>query len=119
MFSHALSTELLPLWFINYNPDKGSTYAQETYLANSSDWVLVNPSYNVPIEGEHKLSPGDVAFSSGCGSGPGGCGHTYVYVGEIPGFNAHIASASWDRRTPMAGHEAIVSEGVNWYHKVR
>ena len=96
----------------------GNTYTQEMYVVQSPDWELVNPSYNTPIRDESELQPGDVAFNT-CGSAPGSCKHTYVYVGEISGFGAHIASASWDRRTPMAGHEQIVAQGVNWYHKVK
>ena len=101
----------------NYG-DGGNTYFQERYVINSPDWELVNPSYSTPISDESKLSPGDVAFSN-CGSTPLNCSHTYVYVGEIAGFSSHIASASWDERTPMAGTESIVGYGVNWYHKVR
>lgn len=102
----------------NYNKYVGATYDQEKYLVSTSDWELVNDSYNQPISDESKLSPGDVAFS-GCGDEPGSCGHTYIYVGEVSGFDTHIASASWDERTPMAGHEAIVGNNINWYHKVK
>ena len=54
------------------------------------------------------LQPGDVAFTSNLG-------HTYVYVGEIDGFNSVIASASLDERAPMAGAESLT--GVTWYRK--
>lgn len=104
-----------------FDPDYGgggNTYYQESYVINSPDWELVNPSYNAPISDESDLQPGDVAFTS-CGATPLNCGHTYVYVGEISGFNSHIASASWDERTPMAGTEGIVGAGINWYHKVK
>lgn len=59
------------------------------------------------------LRPGDVAFSPG---------HTFVYVGEIPGFDSKIASASFSTtgqswRSPMAGKESITAGDVTWYRK--
>ena len=88
--------------------------------ANQDTWKLVNSSWNTPISDESLLSPGDVGFSS-CGSSRS-CAHTYLYIGEVDGFETHIASASYgigSGRDPMSGHEAIVGENINWFHKVK
>ena len=114
----------------NYGGDvsKGASNVsggQLPYVIASPDWEMVNSAWNVPIDDESQLSPGDVAYSH-CSSASD-CGHTYVYAGEIEGFETHIASASYDSsnppsvaRAPMAGYEAIFSDSngaVIWYHK--
>ena len=94
----------------NYNSGGGSTSAQETWVKNNG-WTRLNPSG--PID-TSTLQPGDVAFTTG---------HTFVYVGNIPGFSSNIASASIGGRTaraPMAGRESLTygSGGiVRWYRK--
>jgi hypothetical protein len=58
------------------------------------------------------LQAGDGAFSRG---------HTFIYVGEIPGFDSVIASASIggsSARAPMAGTEGLLEGNgaiVRWY----
>lgn len=54
------------------------------------------------------LRPGDVAINAG---------HTFIFVGDIPGFNSKIASASLCDRAPMAGTEAINDGSMVWYRK--
>lgn len=54
------------------------------------------------------LQPGDVAISDD---------HTFVYVGEIEGFDSVIASASQCGRAPSAGSERINDPGMVWYRK--
>lgn len=54
------------------------------------------------------LQPGDVAHSPG---------HTFVYAGDIPGFNSKIASASQCEYAPKAGLESITSGSVTWFRK--
>lgn len=55
-----------------------------------------------------ELQPGDVAINAG---------HTFIFVGDIPGFNSKIASASLCNRAPMAGTEAINDGSMVWYRK--
>lgn len=54
------------------------------------------------------LKPGDVAHSPG---------HTFIYVGDIPGFGSKIASASLCTYAPQAGAESITSAKVTWFRK--
>lgn len=95
----------------NYNSGKGGTTTQEAWV-KSHGWVLLNASEDTYIE-TNILQPGDVAFVTG---------HTFVYVGNIPGFDSNIASASLDERAPMAGRESLTydkdrGEVVRWYRK--
>lgn len=55
------------------------------------------------------LRPGDVAFSNG---------HTFIYVGQVDGFEGMYASSSYDLwRAPMAGgtYETATSPDYVWY----
>lgn len=96
----------------NYNSGNGNTAAQEAWV-RTNGWQLLNGNPNMPID-TSLLQPGDVAFTTG---------HTFVYVGNIPGFHSNIASASYgdsSGRAPMAGHESLTSNGhetVRWYRK--
>lgn len=102
-----------------------ATYGQLPYIReHPEEWKLVNSSFGTPISDESELTQGDVAFTD-CSS-QWDCGHTYMYAGEIQGFETHIASASYSThgagRAPMAGTEAIIQGGqgiVYWYHKVK
>lgn len=82
----------------------GTTTTQRAWA--ESNWNLLKRGSEInPAD----LRPGDVAFSPG---------HTFVYVGSVPNFDSHIASASveiW--RSPMAGHESITASDVTWYRK--
>lgn len=63
----------------------------------------------------NNLQPGDVAFrvtSSGANDG-----HTFMWVGDQPGFELPVASASMDSRAPMAGRENPIAANVEWYRK--
>lgn len=92
----------------DYNSAQGNTDAQLAYLENSPEYVeltSVTPS---------ELEPGDIAIRSG---------HTYMYVGQIDGFETTIASASisysytnW--RAPMAGKELPADPNYQWFRKV-
>ena len=94
----------------SYNDTKGGTDNQERWV-KSHGWIMLNPDYNTPVD-TSILQPGDVALS---------LGHTFIYVGEIPGFNSVIASASYTRemaRAPMAGHESLLRSSrsvVRWF----
>ncbi len=95
----------------DYNDSKGNTSTQEAWV-RSHGWQLINDSVSSYVD-TSLLQPGDVAFSSG---------HTFIYVGEIPGFNSVIASASYSYhgagRAPMAGAEDLTFGNgaiVRWY----
>ncbi len=95
----------------DYNDSKGSTDTQESWV-KSHNWELLNASPTTSVD-TSILQPGDVAFSSG---------HTFIYVGEIDGFNSVIASASYSTRgsgrAPMAGQEDLIFGNgvtVRWY----
>ena len=96
----------------NYNDKKGATETQEKWVIDHN-WVLLNASNTTPVD-TSILQAGDIAFSRG---------HTFIYVGDIPGFNSKIASASYSRdgtggRAPMAGGEDLITGNgaiVRWY----
>ena len=95
----------------NYNDSKGATDTQEAWV-KSHNWTLINANAGTRVD-TSLLQPGDVAFSSG---------HTFIYVGEIEGFDSVIASASYSThgagRAPMAGKEDLLFGNgaiVRWY----
>ncbi len=82
-------------------------------------WTLLNKDENTEID-TGILQAGDVAIVPR--------GHTFIYVGDIPGFDeknhSGIASASYCDRMPMAGTENLVRDNkkfgggvVLWYRK--
>ncbi|MCQ2571059.1 MAG: phage tail tip lysozyme [Candidatus Saccharibacteria bacterium] len=96
-----------------YNSYKGATGAQEDWV-KANNWTLLNGSPNRQVD-TSILQAGDIAFSNG---------HTFIYVGEIAGFDSKIASASYSShgnssaRAPMAGREDLLFGNgsiVRWY----
>lgn len=110
----------------DYNKNNsGISSGQLPYLkANQDKWEIVNPDWNTEIKDESVLTPGDVAFVE-CNSTPyDHCKHTYIYIGEVDGYEYHIASASFSEydngRAPMAGREGIIKydgDRVVWFHR--
>ena len=98
----------------NYNAGGGATAAQESWV-KANGWQLLNENEHTAVN-TGVLQPGDVAFTDG---------HTFVYVGDIPGFGSKVASASYSEtgdlaRAPMAGRESLTYSGnttVRWYRK--
>ncbi|MBQ8992386.1 hypothetical protein IJ090_03075 [Candidatus Saccharibacteria bacterium] len=99
----------------NYNAGGGNTAAQESWV-KANGWQLLNANEHTAVN-TSLLQPGDVAFTTG---------HTFVYVGDIPGFDSKIASASYSSsadeyaRAPMAGRESLTygnNTTVRWYRK--
>ncbi|MCL2445108.1 phage tail tip lysozyme [Candidatus Saccharibacteria bacterium] len=105
----------------NHNARGGPTGTQEAWVMNPANgWDRVNPH---GVVNTADLIPGDVAFTTG---------HTFIWVGEIPGFGEMgnmrlmIASASFSTtgrswRTPMAGMESPFTAGneiVRWYRRI-
>ncbi len=93
-----------------YNNTKGATDTQEAWV-KAHNWTLLNASPNRQVD-TSILQAGDIAFSNG---------HTFIYVGEIAGFDSKIASASYGQssaRAPMAGREDLLFGNgsiVRWY----
>ena len=111
----------------NHNAKGGFTGNQESWLKDPNNgWVRIN-SDGRPIN-EAELQPGDVAHTDG---------HTFIWVGSIPGFGEPgphnssklmVASASYSTtgrswRAPMAGKESPRIDGkgtvVRWYRKTK
>ncbi len=90
----------------NYNKDPaGNTVNQEKYTSTSGKYTLISSPTTAT------LKPGDIAINNS---------HTYMYVGEVEGFETVIASASYSTtgaswRPPMAGHEAPADPSYRWY----
>lgn len=93
----------------NSSAKGGNVVAQHSWA--TKNWKKVGDGRSIDVG---TLQPGDVAYSTDLG-------HTFVYVGKIPGFNSKIASASYSTtgqswRAPMAGHESPTGD-VTWYRK--
>ena len=94
-----------------YNSDPAGATSRQEQWVQEHNWTLLNSAPGTPVD-TSLLQAGDVAFSSG---------HTFIYVGEIPGFESNIASASIGEssaRAPMAGTESLISGNgaiVRWY----
>lgn len=87
-----------------YNSDGkgGNTTKQERWLREN--WQSLGSSSEIDAG---SLQPGDVAINSG---------HTFIYVGEVEGFESNIASASLESRAPMADTmQSPTQPGYNWY----
>ncbi len=69
-----------------------------------ANWQPVN------VASTADLRPGDVGVNSGAT-------HTYVYVGQVPGFSKPIASASNGERAPMASGANTMDPDYSWYRK--
>lgn len=94
----------------DYNKYQSNTDEQIRYLNDNPQKYqkLTN------VTGIQDLQPGDIAINTT---------HTYLYVGDVPGFNGNSASASisftgtgW--RTPMASN-ADNFTGYSWYRLIR
>lgn len=82
----------------------GPTETQYAWL--ESHWQLLGRAEDIDAA---TLQPGDVWITRGRG-------HTFVYIGDVPGINSKAASASNMERVPMAASEKMTSPG-NWYRK--
>lgn len=89
---------------VSYNSSGrgGATPIQKQWL--DTNWQALGE-----ITSTSQLQQGDVAMQPG---------HTYVFTGDIPGFNSQFASASNGERAPMAGkYEKLSGDGIVWYRK--
>ncbi|MGB2787470.1 MAG: phage tail tip lysozyme [Candidatus Saccharimonadaceae bacterium] len=87
----------------NFSGKGGATPTQRKWL--ETYWEKVGTGSTISTA---SLQPGDVAMQPG---------HTFIYVGKIPGFEKVIASASLCSRAPMAGWERLNDSSITWYRK--
>lgn len=88
-----------------YNQANGPTVSQLNYALSSGKYTEIKPTSTAD------MMPGDIAINST---------HTYMYVGQNPGFATDIASASYSTtgaswRSPMAGHEKPADPNFRWF----
>jgi len=94
-------------WDINYNEAAGGTTAQKAWL--DANWQNLGKADTIDTS---TLRPGDVAIYDNSGEG-----HTFVYIGNIDGYETNVASASQCQRAPMSGHEPLTDSKYTWYRK--
>ncbi len=87
----------------NFSGKGGATPTQRKWL--EANWEVVGKGNEISTA---TLQPGDVAMQPG---------HTFIYVGKIPGFEKVIASAALCSRAPMAGWERLTDSSLTWYRK--
>lgn len=92
-------------WDVNYNSSGkgGNTDSQESWA--KTNWETLGNGASIDTA---TLQPGDVAFQPG---------HTFIFVGNVEGFESNIASSSLCDRAPMAGKESITDSSVTWYRR--
>jgi hypothetical protein len=104
----------------NYNygldPAKGASNQQYGQLPWAQEhWTYLGNGGSINVS---DLRPGDVAFTDG---------HTFVFVGQVNGFDSQYASASYSEggasgtywRAPMSAgtYETATAPGYVWYGK--
>lgn len=93
----------------NYGGKGGNTDYQLKWL--KANWQELGRGNKIdPAD----LQPGDVAIVV---YPSGDAHHTFVFVGDIKGFNSNIASASQCQRAPMAGAESKTGSDVIWFRR--
>lgn len=89
----------------NYDGDGGNTTYQ--YKWTEENWENLGPASQIDPA---TLQPGDVANDES--------NHTFIYIGEVEGFEADIASSSWGQRAPMADPmQSPTQSGYTWFRK--
>ena len=88
----------------DYDGKGGNTIYQEKWL--KENWEYIGTSGGGFDTSQ--LQQADVYINDG---------HTFVFVGEIPGFGSDIASASWDTRVPQASGDSATESGFRVYRK--
>lgn len=88
-----------------YNSKKSNVIGQKEYLdGNPTKYELLKPKALTD------LKPGDIYIEKGLG-------HTFMFVGSIPGFDGNIAEASQYQRSPMASWVRDATDGYWYRHK--
>lgn len=91
----------------NYNGTGGATATQKQWL--DANWQNLGNAASIDTS---TLRPGDVAIYS-----DGDDGHTFVYIGNVDGYESTVASASQCQRAPMSGSESLNDSEYTWYRK--
>lgn len=96
-------------WDVNYNYSGkgGNTTSQKTWL--DANWQNLGEASTIDVG---ILKPGDVSINA-----YGNDAHTFVYIGDVDGYETNVASASQCQRAPMAGSESLTGTGYTWYRK--
>ncbi len=114
----------------NYNSDNAGATGQRIWAMNNG-WVKIGTATKDSADiSVSDLQPGDVAFATDLSSARSHgrpydgyyWGHTWVFVGDIEGFNSQFASASYCQRYPMAATEGLTTGGyrvTEWWRKAR
>ncbi|MEX2398472.1 MAG: hypothetical protein WD432_00260 [Candidatus Saccharimonadales bacterium] len=97
----------------NYNSGMGNTFTQMSYLRDN--WIELGKGNTISSA---DLRPGDVAIKTAGAEQL--FGHTFLYVGDQPGFASSVASSSLSSncatsRAPMAGVERINDPEMTWF----
>ncbi len=88
-----------------YNDKKGPVIGQKEYMDSHPNKFQLLQN----VKSTANLLPGDIFIARDQG-------HTYLFVGKIPGFSEVAASASIDSwRTPMASPISTEDFGAYWY----
>ncbi len=88
----------------NNNGKGGNTPVQRKWVQDN--WRMLGRGGSVDVA---TLQPGDVWIRPG---------HTFVYIGNVPGINSNRASASNRERVPMAGKESLTDSKGEWYRRI-
>lgn len=89
----------------NYDGKGGNTTQQ--YKWTSENWETLGDASSIDPA---TLQPGDVANNEST--------HTFIYIGEVEGFEGEIASSSWGERAPMADPmQSPTQSGYTWFRK--
>ncbi|TAH36625.1 hypothetical protein EYC59_00410 [Candidatus Saccharibacteria bacterium] len=84
----------------------GAGYTPIQYTWLRENWQSLGMGSSIDTA---TLQKGDVAIRAG---------HTFIYVGDVPGFGSKIASASLDERAPMADTKQNAADGTfEWFRK--
>ena len=89
----------------NYDGKGGNTSQQ--YKWTSENWEKLGDASSIDPA---TLQKGDVANNEST--------HTFIYIGEVDGFESDIASSSWGERAPMADTaQSPTQSGYTWFRK--
>jgi hypothetical protein len=92
-----------------YEPNYNSAGRGGNVATGQTPWLQGNWESLGYVTDIAELEPGDVAINSGRT-------HTFLYIGEVEGFEDPVASASLDERAPMSGEERPGSN-IEWFRK--
>lgn len=90
-----------------YNYEGKGGYTGIQYKWTSENWENLGDASSIDPA---TLQKGDVANNESS--------HTFIYIGEVEGFESNIASSSWGERAPMADTaQSPTQSGYTWFRK--